>query len=73
MQISIQKKDGKLQIYVIDCLALRSEIPEILGPTVIENADILKVIHDSESAIGYLQRDFGIQISNIFDVKYLSS
>jgi len=35
----------------------------------------MKVLHDSASsnAIGNLQRDFGIQISNVFDIKHLAS
>ena len=66
--------ESNLTTYVIDCLALRDSIAEILGPTVLEHPEIMKVMHGSTSSdIGWLQRDFGIQITNVFDIQYYHS
>lgn len=57
--------------YIIDCLELHDKIAETLGAAVLERAEIIKVMHGSASSdVGWLQRDFGIQITNVFDVQY---
>ncbi|XP_022778236.1 exosome component 10-like [Stylophora pistillata] len=60
MQISTQHQD-----FLIDTLELRSEL-QILNDY-FTNPNILKVLHGADMDIGWLQRDFGIYVVNMFD------
>ncbi|KAJ7350170.1 Exosome component 10 [Desmophyllum pertusum] len=60
MQISTRQKD-----YLIDTLELRNEL-QILNDS-FTNPKILKVFHGADMDIGWLQRDFGIYVVNMFD------
>ena len=52
--------------FVIDTLALRRVMNEHFAP-IMANPDIVKVMHGADSDVGWLQRDFGIYIVNLFD------
>ncbi|CAH3037744.1 unnamed protein product [Porites lobata] len=60
MQISTRNHD-----YLIDTLELRHEL-HILNDS-FTNPNILKVLHGADMDIGWLQRDFGIYVVNMFD------
>ncbi|XP_066931210.1 exosome complex component 10-like isoform X2 [Clytia hemisphaerica] len=60
MQISTREKD-----FVVDTLALRDEL-YILNE-VFTDPKILKVLHGADMDIGWLMRDFGLYIVNMFD------
>ncbi|KAK2552699.1 Exosome component 10, partial [Acropora cervicornis] len=60
MQISTRDHD-----YLIDVLELRTEL-HILNDS-FTNPHILKVFHGADMDIGWLQRDFGIYVVNMFD------
>jgi len=60
IQISTRNKD-----YIIDSLKLRDEL-SVLND-VFTDSKILKVLHGSDADIGWLQRDFGVYIVNMFD------
>lgn len=60
MQISTRDHD-----YLIDTLELRNEL-QILNDS-FTNPKILKVFHGADMDIGWLQRDFGIYVVNMFD------
>ncbi|KAL9970036.1 hypothetical protein ACROYT_G022346 [Oculina patagonica] len=60
MQISTRDQD-----YLIDTLELRNEL-QILNDS-FTNPKILKVFHGADMDIGWLQRDFGIYVVNMFD------
>lgn len=60
MQISTRDRD-----YLIDTLELRAEL-HILNDS-FTNPSILKVFHGADMDIGWLQRDFGIYVVNMFD------
>jgi exosome complex exonuclease RRP6 len=60
MQISTREED-----YLIDTLALRSHL-HILNRC-FTHPNIVKVFHGANSDIGWLQRDFGIYVVNLFD------
>ncbi|XP_015779420.1 PREDICTED: exosome component 10-like [Acropora digitifera] len=60
MQISTRDHD-----YLIDVLELRTEL-HILNDS-FTNPRILKVFHGADMDIGWLQRDFGIYVVNMFD------
>lgn len=61
MQLSTRNMD-----IIVDVLLLRSHIGRLLGP-VFADPNIVKVLHGSRGDIGWLQRDFGIYLCNIFD------
>ena len=61
MQLSTRNVD-----IIVDVLLLRSHVGRLLGP-VFADPNIVKVLHGSRSDIGWLQRDFGIYICNLFD------
>eukprot|EP01130_Rhizamoeba_saxonica_P013390 TRINITY_DN5717_c0_g1_i2.p1 TRINITY_DN5717_c0_g1~~TRINITY_DN5717_c0_g1_i2.p1 ORF type:complete len:761 (-),score=147.64 TRINITY_DN5717_c0_g1_i2:73-2355(-) len=52
--------------YIIDAISL-GEVVQCLN-TSFTNPNILKVFHNSEKKIMWLQRDFGIYIVNMFDI-----
>merc|ERR1712238_38247 len=52
--------------FLIDTLALRFHMNKYLAP-IFANPNIVKVLHGSNSVIGWLQRDFGIYVVNLFD------
>ena len=52
--------------FLIDTLALRFHMNKYLAP-IFANPNIVKVLHGSNSDIGWLQRDFGIYVVNLFD------
>ncbi|CAL1530478.1 unnamed protein product [Lymnaea stagnalis] len=60
MQISTRSRD-----YIIDTLALRSHIHLI--NEIFTDPNITKVFHGADSDIGWLQRDFGVYVVNMFD------
>ncbi|XP_031552004.1 exosome component 10-like [Actinia tenebrosa] len=60
MQISTRDHD-----YLVDTLELRSDL-SILNES-FTNPKILKVLHGADMDIGWLQRDFGLYIVNMFD------
>ena len=60
MQISTRLED-----YIIDTLALREEMHKI--NEVFSDPNLLKVMHGADSDIGWLQRDFGVYVVNMFD------
>jgi len=60
IQISTRKED-----YIIDSLKLRDELCVLND--VFTDSNILKVLHGSDADIGWLQRDFGVYIVNMFD------
>ena len=42
-----------------------------LAPIILENAEVLKIMHSATSNdVGWLQRDFGVQLVNVFDVQH---
>lgn len=52
--------------FVIDTLALRNFINGHFA-SIMANPDIVKVMHGADSDIGWLQRDFGLYVVNLFD------
>jgi len=52
--------------FVIDTLALRNVMNVHFAP-IMANPNIVKVMHGADSDVGWLQRDFGIYIVNLFD------
>ncbi|XP_065661532.1 exosome complex component 10 isoform X2 [Hydra vulgaris] len=60
MQISTRFED-----FIIDTLALREEMYKI--NEIFSDPNILKVMHGADSDIGWLQRDFGVYVVNMFD------
>jgi len=60
MQISTRTED-----FIVDTLKLRSEL--FVLNEVFTDPTILKVLHGSDHDIGWLQRDFGVYIVNMFD------
>jgi len=52
--------------FVIDTFALRNVMNEHFAP-IMANPNIVKVMHGADSDVGWLQRDFGIYIVNLFD------
>ena len=73
MQITIVSKESNiLKTYVVDLIELKDQIYDTLGKNVFENPEILKVMHSSASNdIGWLQRDFGVMIANVFDIQFI--
>ena len=61
IQISTRFKD-----YAIDALVLRQKIGNLLGP-ICANPGLIKIFHNGQQEILWLQRDFGIYIVNCFD------
>ena len=61
IQVSTRRRD-----FVVDALALRSEIRAALGPCMADAAK-LKVFHGADMDVQWLQRDFGIYIVGMFD------
>lgn len=61
MQLSTREED-----LIIDVIALRAHIGPLLAP-IFANPGIVKVLHGSDGDIVWLQRDFGIYMSNLFD------
>jgi exosome complex exonuclease RRP6 len=62
MQISTREQD-----WVVDTLALRSELREHKLGGVLADPSIIKVFHGADSDIVWLQRDFDIYVVNLFD------
>ncbi|KFP22268.1 Exosome component 10, partial [Egretta garzetta] len=60
MQISTRTED-----FIIDTLELRSDM-NILNETFTDPA-IVKVLHGADSDVGWLQKDFGLYLVNMFD------
>lgn len=60
IQISTRKED-----FIVDSLKLRDELC-VLNEVFTDPA-ILKVLHGSDADIGWLQRDFGVYVVNMFD------
>ena len=61
MQVSSRFKD-----FVVDTIKLREFIAEELL-AVFDDHSKVKVLHGADSDIGWLQRDFGIYVVNMFD------
>lgn len=62
-------KDGNIDTaydFVIDTFALRNVMNEHFAP-IMADPNIVKVMHGADSDVGWLQRDFGIYIVNLFD------
>ena len=67
--VDMSKGDDNIETaydFVIDTLALRNVMNEHFAP-IMANPDIVKVMHGADSDVGWLQRDFGIYIVNLFD------
>ncbi|UPQ96737.1 3'-5' exonuclease [Chloropicon primus] len=63
---------GKQIAYLVDAISLKSEeVKEYLGP-VLENAEVLKVIHGAGNDVLWLQRDFKVHLVNIFDTEQVA-
>jgi len=60
MQISTRSED-----FIIDSLVLRDELSAL--NEIFTDPNVLKVLHGSDSDIGWLQRDFGVYMVNMFD------
>ncbi|XP_077998718.1 exosome complex component 10-like [Glandiceps talaboti] len=60
MQISTREED-----YIVDTLELRSDLHILNEP--FTNPNIVKVFHGADMDIGWLQRDFGLYVVNMFD------
>lgn len=66
----IQITTPNYETYLIDAVKLRLIIKQYLGSQVFENKQIVKVFHGClHSDVGWLQRDFGIQVTNVFDTQ----
>ena len=52
--------------FIIDTLALRNVMNKYFAP-IMADPDIVKVMHGADSDVGWLQKDFGIYIVNLFD------
>ena len=61
MQISTRDRD-----IIVDVMKLRKDVGRCLGP-VFADPNIVKVLHGSNGDVGWLQRDFGVYICNLFD------
>ena len=61
MQISTRERD-----FVVDVLALRSHVRDALGKA-FADADKLKVMHGADNDVQWLQKDFGMFVSCLFD------
>ena len=61
IQVSTRTRD-----FVVDALALRTEIRAALGPCMADCGK-LKVFHGADMDVQWLQRDFGIYIVGMFD------
>ena len=57
--------------YVIDLLSIDDSefVGETFGKLILENEDIVKVVHGGSSDKAWVFRDFGINITNIFDTQ----
>ena len=57
--------------YVIDLLAINDNkfVSETFGKQILENNDIVKVLHGGSNDIIWVLRDFGVRITNIFDTQ----
>ncbi|GMK55550.1 hypothetical protein CspeluHIS016_0206060 [Cutaneotrichosporon spelunceum] len=62
MQISTREQD-----WVVDTLALRSELREHKLGGVMADPSIIKVFHGADSDIVWLEQDFDIYVVNLFD------
>ena len=61
MQVSTREKD-----FVVDVLALRSLVRDALGKA-FADPNTLKVMHGADNDVQWLQKDFGIFVSCLFD------
>jgi exosome complex exonuclease RRP6 len=61
IQISTRFKD-----YALDAIILRQKLGNLLGP-ICANPSLIKIFHNGQHDILWLQRDFGIYIVNCFD------
>lgn len=64
LEISCEESD-----YVIDCFKLREEIQQL--NQVFTNPKILKLGLDSNDKLLWLQRDFGVYVLNLIDLKFI--
>ena len=83
IQLSFLDKESKnIHTYVFDMMSIfhkvsnmekRDICDDFLGQMLFENQDIVKIFHgslgSSNGDIGWLQRDFGIKVVNIFDTQ----
>jgi len=61
-----------IDTFIIDVLAspIRNCLTNILGERVLENPEIVKILHGALSSdVVWLQRDFGIKICSVFDTQ----
>jgi exosome complex exonuclease RRP6 len=61
IQLSTRDED-----IIIDALALRGCVGEALGP-IFADPSVVKVAHGARGDVGWLQRDFGVALANLFD------
>ncbi|KAF8713286.1 hypothetical protein RHS03_00958, partial [Rhizoctonia solani] len=61
---------SRTQDWVIDTLALREEMSVLRG--ILEDPNVVKVLHGAESDVVWLQRDFGLFIVGLFDTFHAS-
>ena len=61
MQISTRERD-----FVVDVLALRSRVRDALGRA-FADPHTLKVMHGADNDVQWLQKDFGVFVSCLFD------
>ena len=66
MQLSFKNQQGTICDYLIDTLKLWNCLSKHLSP-IFANPDICKVMHGADSDVGWLQRDFGIYVVNLWD------
>jgi exosome complex exonuclease RRP6 len=66
MQISIRDKSGVIESFLIDTLALHSDLNAALADP-LANPAIVKIFHGADSDMAWLQRDFGLYVVNLFD------
>ncbi|KAJ2157138.1 exosome nuclease subunit [Coemansia sp. RSA 552] len=65
VQVSSRSRD-----FVVDALALRSELPELNRVTA--DPRIIKVFHGADMDVQWLQRDFGVYLVGLFDTYHAS-
>jgi exosome complex exonuclease RRP6 len=68
--VCLVQLSSRTQDWVIDALALREEMGILRG--VLEDPNIVKVLHGAESDVVWLQRDFGLFIVGLFDTFHAS-
>uniref|UniRef100_A0A0G4I5E9 3'-5' exonuclease domain-containing protein n=1 Tax=Chromera velia CCMP2878 TaxID=1169474 RepID=A0A0G4I5E9_9ALVE len=63
----LQVSDGSCE-FVIDALALRDSIGELMGP-LFSDGSVVKVLYGADNDVTWLQRDFGLRLNGLFDVR----